>query len=262
MPSLVQTLGLGQKGGIVSFTGAGGKTSLMFRIADELARSGKTVLTTTTTKIFRPNKDQSPFVIISESPSEILEMASNLVDQLRHITAASEELNSQKHKLKGFTPEIIEEIYKSKLFNWILVEADGAAGKPLKAPASHEPVIPRSSGWVVGVVGLNCVGKMLEDEWVFRPQTYADITGLCLGDLVTEQSVAACLCHEQGILKGSPIESVQIAFLNKADTQQKIEAANKIIEHIGQNKTSKLRRAVIGKVGSEIPVVTSQELTK
>ena len=38
----------------IALTGGGGKTSVMFRLADELAKMGKTVIVTTTTHIFNP----------------------------------------------------------------------------------------------------------------------------------------------------------------------------------------------------------------
>ena len=62
-------------GGILSVTGAGGKTSLMFHLAASLAGAGKRVLTTTTTKIFQPSPVQSKTLIISDSVEELLDEA-------------------------------------------------------------------------------------------------------------------------------------------------------------------------------------------
>ena len=62
-------------GGVVSLVGAGGKTSLMFRLARELTKAGGTVLTTTTTKIFEPTPDQAARVILAESASGLLTQA-------------------------------------------------------------------------------------------------------------------------------------------------------------------------------------------
>ena len=44
-----------EKNSITAITGSGGKTSLMFRLAEELSLKGK-VLITTTTKIFAPDE--------------------------------------------------------------------------------------------------------------------------------------------------------------------------------------------------------------
>ncbi|MCP4695036.1 MAG: putative selenium-dependent hydroxylase accessory protein YqeC [Desulfobacterales bacterium] len=199
-------------GGVVGIVGAGGKTSLMFRLAHELSRDGETVLTTTTTRILAPTKEQSPAVILSTSPEDLLEKAKSRLKQTPHLTAAAKKIHDQRNKLMGFPPEIIDALMASGVFKWILVEADGAARKPLKAPAPHEPVIPRCAAWLVGVIGLNSVGKPLSEEWVFRPGLYAGITGLNLGEPVTEASIAASLVHDQGIMKGCPAGAARIAF--------------------------------------------------
>ncbi|MGL5542642.1 MAG: hypothetical protein ACRDB2_04840, partial [Fusobacteriaceae bacterium] len=45
------------RGDVVSFTGGGGKTSLIFLLAEELSRKGR-VLITTTTKIYIPSEEE------------------------------------------------------------------------------------------------------------------------------------------------------------------------------------------------------------
>ena len=179
MVSLREALMLG-KGGVISLVGAGGKTSLMFKLAHELARAGETVLTTTTTKIYVPMPQQSTNLIISGSVSRILDKARETLKNHHHITAAVEKLTDQR-KLRGFTPEVVQDIWNSQLFRWIIVEADGAAGRPLKAPAEHEPVIPACTSQLVGMVGLNGAGQPLTDQWVFRNARFSQLTGLAHG---------------------------------------------------------------------------------
>ena len=55
-----------KKGDIITITGAGGKTSLMFSLARELASLGR-VLVTTTTKIYVPHPDNFEELITSDS---------------------------------------------------------------------------------------------------------------------------------------------------------------------------------------------------
>jgi hypothetical protein len=70
MTSLCRGLALG-KNGVISLVGAGGKTSLMFRLAHELSASGDTVLTTTTTKIYPP-AGQSKCLIVPDCTNWII----------------------------------------------------------------------------------------------------------------------------------------------------------------------------------------------
>jgi len=254
MPSLKKALIL-EKGGVVCFVGAGGKTSLMFRIARELSDAGESVLTTTTTRIMMPTGNQSPHVIVGASPQFVLEKSETLLKNHLHFSAACAQKYSMPGKLTGFQPEFIDELWNARLFRWILVEGDGSAGRPLKAPAAHEPVIPECSGWLVGVIGLKGVGKPLGENWVFRSDVYAEITGLDLEEPVTEASVALAIGQKDGIMKGCPSHAKRFAFLNMADEQERLAAGRKIAGFLCESEKKDLKRVVIGKALHEPPVV-------
>jgi len=253
MPNLAESLML-KDGGVVSFVGAGGKTSLVFRVADELSSEGETVLSTTTTKIFPPEKKQSPHVIMDNSSDEVLKKSETLLRQYKHITAVSGELPTE-NKLIGFSPEVIDKFYNSGMFQWILVEADGAAGRPVKVPAHHEPVIPLCSKWVVAVVGLDCIDKPLDEKYIFRSELYSEVTGIKAGEPVTPLSVATSITHERGIMKGCPSDAMRLVFLNKADQFTDLEKGRRVAMHLQKDSDSTLKRIIIGKVLDQPPVI-------
>ncbi|MCA1795623.1 MAG: hypothetical protein LC660_17455, partial [Desulfobacteraceae bacterium] len=58
--------------GVISLIGAGGKTSLMFCLARELARSGRKVLSTTTTNVLFPSKEQSAITLVSDTAQNLV----------------------------------------------------------------------------------------------------------------------------------------------------------------------------------------------
>jgi probable selenium-dependent hydroxylase accessory protein YqeC len=271
MASLRESLML-TDGGVVSIVGAGGKTSLMFRIARELSQAGESVLTTTTTKILMPDKDQSARVIVSDSLGEFLNKAGMLIKDNPHITAASEVLTAmfdvqsrqdkidQRRKLIGFEPDFIDAVCRAGVFNWILVEADGAAGKPLKAPDPHEPVIPGSTKKLIAILGLDGVGKPLDSEWVFRPHRFAEITGLSEGDIVKAADCVVSVIHENGIMKGAPGDAARLVFLNKADQPDRVAIARKIAALLEKEKDAGLHRVIIGQAIHEPPVLEFRDL--
>lgn len=250
--SLRAALLLGQ-GGVISLVGAGGKTSLMFRLARDLSRAGETVLTTTTTRIRPPGQDQSACVITAATAEGILSQAAELLGEHRHITAACGLIPDQD-KLAGLAPETVDRIWASGLFRWIIVEADGASGRPLKVPAVYEPVIPGATRFLIGLVGLSAVGKPLTEEWVFRPQMFSALTGLPLGAAVSEEAVAIVIAHEQGILKDAPGNSRRIVFLNQAGLPGGLASGKKICKHLQDRKAAGIRRVLIGQVQGEPPV--------
>lgn len=240
-------------GGVVSLVGAGGKTSLMYRLAHELARSGQTVLTTTTTHIHPPAPEQCAVCILTPNADRILERAGEALRRQRHITAAAGSA-AGSGKLSGLAPVEIERLKAARVFDWIIVEADGAAGRPLKAPAAHEPVIPLCSGWTVGVVGLQALGQPLIDPMVFRVDAFARLTGLAPGAAVTAEAIAAACGHASGLFKGAPADCRCLAFLNRADSSDRKAAAARIAALIKRNGGSRVRRVIVGQVLDEPPV--------
>lgn len=215
--------------GIVCLVGAGGKTSLMFRLAKERVEQGQRVLTTTTTKIFRPEPRQSPLTGVTENPLAWLERHHSRV-QSRHLTLAGKTLD--RIKLQGFTPETIEALWASGRFDWILVEADGAAGRPLKAPAAHEPVIPEATRCVIAVLGLQGFGRSLTEEWCFRPHIFAELSGLDREEAMDQGRILRVLTHAQGILKGTPSTASRSLFLNQADDSRLQEQARRFLQSL------------------------------
>jgi probable selenium-dependent hydroxylase accessory protein YqeC len=183
--------------------------------------------------------------MISESAGALTIKAKEMLRRHPHISAGRRLIHFQ-HKLKGFSPEAIDAIWRSGVFRWIIVEADGAAGKPFKAPAGHEPVIPQSTKWVIGLVGLKALGKALTERWAFRPQLVSKISGLAPGALITESAIAEVLTNPNGIMKGFPEQAKRFAFLNQAESQERLAAGRRIARMINSHKTAGLAGVLIG----------------
>jgi probable selenium-dependent hydroxylase accessory protein YqeC len=245
---------LPQEGGIVSLVGAGGKTTLMFRLARELTEAGERVLITTTTKIRKPTEEQCASLVVTADVGDAIREAEECLAVHPHVTAAREDLVAEG-KLGGFDPSAIDEIKKSGLFRWVLVEADGAAGRPLKAPADYEPVVPSCSSSVIGVIGLDGVGKPLEERYVLRPERFSRISGLSLGSPVTEESIACVIEHREGLFKGCPSEAGRLVLLNKADDDRTRQAGQRIASILSGSGKGRIERIIIGAIGNEPPTV-------
>jgi len=259
MPDRLRDALLLKGGGVVSLVGAGGKTSLMFRLARELSAAGETVLTTTTTRIFMPEAGQSRCVILADTAEEILERAAQRPNEHRHLTAAAG-LSADPGKLAGLTPHTVDRLWAAQVFDWIIVEADGAAGRPLKAPTAHEPVIPRSTGWLIAVAGLSAVGRTLTGESVFRPEVFSRLSGLAPGGLIDAAAVAAVLGHSEGSMQGAPGGCRRVAFLNQADAPEHVAAARRIAEALQHGARGGIERVVCGRLAAEPPVVAVRDL--
>ena len=227
--TLAKIFNLGD-GGVLCLVGGGGKTTTMFRLAHDLAARGRRVITTTTTRILVPSSDESDHLLIAPSANSLLSLLANQQAEGRHLTAAAGRTGDDK--LTGYSGDDIAMLAGSGATDWILVEADGAAGKPIKAPADHEPVVPACTTHFLGVIGLDCVGKPLTKHHVHRPDRYSFVTGLEEGGRITEVSIARLIVHPVGLFKSCPPGASRILLLNKTETSGRRNAAARIASRV------------------------------
>jgi probable selenium-dependent hydroxylase accessory protein YqeC len=249
---LSESLGLKTRE-VISLTGAGGKTTLMFRLAKELLLKGKKVVTTTTTKILEPASGETVSFFIHLAEEELKQYVHKHLDQYKHITIARERLESGK--LKGVSSDLVNDFWSSNEIDYIIIEADGAAGRPVKAPREGEPVIPSSTTLVVAILGVDGVEGEVNEENVFQVERVSKLTGIPIGKKMTDEAMAILMTHPEGIFKGTPSSSRVIAFLNKVDIPNGVVRAKGIARKIIERKHLQIERVVLGQLKSEPPVV-------
>jgi probable selenium-dependent hydroxylase accessory protein YqeC len=250
--SLTEALGIEARE-VISLVGAGGKTTLMFRLAKELSLRGKKVVTTTTTKILEPASGETGSLFVDSDEERIKEFVRGHLDQYDHITIARERLESGK--LKGVSPNLVDELCHSQGMDAvIIIEADGAAGRPVKAPRENEPVIPTSTTLIVAILGVDGLGMKLSEENVFQPERVSKITGVPMGERLTDEAMAILVTHPEGVFKGSPSSSRVVVFLNKVDIPNGVVKAKSIADKILSKKHRQIERIVFGQLRNESPV--------
>lgn len=241
-----------RSGDIVSLVGGGGKTTLMFALAQELASGGESVITTTTTRIMEPSPADTPLLLLEADEEQMVQALLKNLDKYRHITLASEKQSSGK--LKGVSPELVIRLAELKLVSCIIVEADGAAQKSLKAPNPTEPVIPRNTSLVIPIVGIDAIGCRLTEADVFRPEIVAELLGLPLGETISAKVIAALITHPQGIAKGSPARARIIPFINKMDLDEGLSKGRDLAAEILAIKHSRIGQVILGQAQLPEPV--------
>lgn len=209
---LAEVLGIGP--GVTAVVGSGGKTTLLRALGTALAAEGARVILCTTTRIF-------PFPGLPNllSPTEV------------EATLASERLVCVGTMAEGgklTTPGLSMDALAS-LAEYVLVEADGAAGRPLKAHAPWEPVIPPEAGRTVCVIGASGFGRPIA-EAAHRPERFAELAGGSVEDAAEPEAAARVLAAE-GL--------ADVYFFNQADTPRRRELARRGAEALG-------RPAVVG----------------
>ncbi|MDD2496642.1 MAG: selenium cofactor biosynthesis protein YqeC [Desulfitobacteriaceae bacterium] len=223
-----EALGLSTKE-IITFVGAGGKTTTMFCLARELKDAGKKVIITTTTKIYLPKLCQAEKALISSDERDLY-LKTKKYSNFFNLLVLGKWVNTQG-KLLAVSAEFIEKIRNLKV-DYILLEGDGAAGKPLKAPANHEPVIPEVSTMVIPVVGIDALGKPLNDTFIHRSSLVSHLTGLPLGQAVDMNTIAKVFAHTNGYKKCLPANSRWIPLINKVEKGADMVVARSLAEKL------------------------------
>lgn len=214
--------------GVTAIVGGGGKTSLLLRLAWELKSRGS-VIVTTSTHIYPPKGMELLILPTEEAICAALSQGGPLC-----IGAACTD-----GKLGDAG---IPYARLARLARYVLVEADGARGLPLKANRPYEPVIPDCARLVVAVAGMDGVGKTVQ-EAACRPELYREIAGAPEDDVITAGMAAKVLTSPFGQRKGLPEGARFSVLLNKADTPERLAAAERVAAQLWG---APVERVVIG----------------
>ena len=199
---------LGVKPGVTAIIGSGGKTTMLYTLAEELSRRGK-VLCCTTTHIRVPTH----LPVLTDPGREELLRAAEMYPCLCAGSAAEEgKLGALSIPLEAL----------AERWDYVLVEADGARGLPLKAHAPHEPVVPPCAGLTVLVAGCGGLGRPIR-EAVHRPELFCRLTGRSPGDIASPEAAAEAL-RAEGL--------GDLVFLNQADSPRRRSAGLELAKNL------------------------------
>ncbi len=217
--TLATKLSLGERE-LISLVGGGGKSTLLFALGAELAGAGKHVVLTTTTKMGRFQIDAGDKVCSSAD-----------LDCFRTAWAAGAPAllltGGDEHKVTGPPPETVDRLFSQHEADVIVVEADGSHGKPLKAPAAHEPVIPGASTLVVILMGIDAVGRQLRDV-VHRLAEAQRLSGLSPDHRMEPEDCATILLHPEGLLRSCPRGARVVIAITKVSAPGEIADAARV----------------------------------
>ena len=215
-------------GEIVALVGGGGKTTAMFRLAQELAAEGQGVITTTTTRLGASQVGLAPAVVRLEKHRLSAARRTKILAELethRHVLVVGT-VDEGMDKATAIDLELIPVLADLPGVSAVLVEADGAREMPFKAPADYEPQISPSTTVVVPVMGVEALGQPLAAPWAHRVELICALTGAAEGDLITPELAARVLAHPQGGRKNAPPGARVIPLINKVETAAQADRAS------------------------------------
>ncbi|MDR1797084.1 MAG: putative selenium-dependent hydroxylase accessory protein YqeC [Clostridiales Family XIII bacterium] len=195
-------------GEIVTLTGSGGKTTLLWRLAGHFR--ARRVLATTTTHMLMPDPGCYDRFLDGAALAG--------ADARAGVTFALE------------APPLKALARAARRYDLVLVEGDGSKTLPLKGWAPYEPAVPPFSTCTIGVASLRPLGSPATESCVFRLPLFCQQSGAAPGEVLTEAHYAAALSHPDGPMKGS--RGKRILWLNQAESAEDFRRAEGIARRL------------------------------
>ncbi len=216
---------------LISMVGAGGKTTTMYTLASELAQHGNRVITTTTTNIYFPKQGETDTLIVATETSMLVKMVNAAWKQHHRVTVAGRAIGAGK--IAGLQPDQPYELLMKSGADVVIVEADGARHKMIKAPAEHEPVVPPETNVALLMMSAEAINQPLSGEIAHRPECVAAVLGINQGDILTPVLVARLMMSEEGGMKNIPEGAVVYLLITRVMEERRDEV-REVAELVGR----------------------------
>lgn len=207
-----------QKDDVITITGGGGKTSLMFAIGKELSEQEMTHVLTTTAKICISDVPENQ-CLISKDIKEVLDQIKK--DPKREWVIGKE--LAEGMKISGFSDNELAYLKDALDSLVILNEGDGSKRKPYKFYADYEPMIPTLTTKIIHVIGAEVLFQKIDDTFFHRSELYGD-TEAVFDEAIFKEVMENFTKNKLNEKLGKTIP--RILFINKADG-----------DHLGNAKT-------------------------
>lgn len=204
----------------ICLVGGGGKTTLLYELAEQFAAQGRRVLVFTSTHILQPDA-----AFYAENAAD----ARALWQRGSYAVIGTPEPASGKLTLPPAA--LYAELWRQA--DVILCEADGAKRLPCKLPAAHEPVLLPECDIVLAVAGADALGRPLS-EVCFRFELAQGWLSEAASDVKVDAELLACLLTDERGARKNVGGRAYYVILNKCDT---------ITEELAQ----RVRKALLGR---------------
>jgi probable selenium-dependent hydroxylase accessory protein YqeC len=213
----------------IAAIGGGGKKSLLFELAREWLASGGRPMVLPTTRLYRGGGDPPDAKVValdkarSAWPSISYPHGSILVVGRK---------DEDPDLLTAIQPEEIAPLAEQCGADLVLIKADGARGRSLKAHKDGEPVVPLDASLVVAVAGLDVWGAPLGPDTVHRSELFAVRWGMTPGERVEDDAFLYALADPGGYRASVPQGSRYVVFLNQVDRPVRLAVAQRLAEKL------------------------------
>lgn len=200
-----------KKGDVVTIVGSGGKTTLLYKLGNELKNNK--VLLTTTTKMFKPNKEDVDYF------QKKIDIKGNgryfLYSEIK-----GEKVSADLDLIKG-------EINK---FDYSIIEGDGSKRKKIKGWNDLEPVVLEETTKTIGVIPINAIGISIDEDNIHRLELFKEIIKDKKAKKISVNEIIDIVKDKNGLFKNSSLK--KILFINCVESLGDLEYSKEIKDRL------------------------------
>jgi len=205
------------RSGTICCVGAGGKKTTIYRLAGE--HQGRIGITATSHIEYFPK---------SLAATKYIDTENKLLDKVRNDNysrvIAFAQPSPRRGRRAGISLDLVQTFKEEGRFDLLLIKADGARNRLLKAPAEHEPPVPESVDTVIPVVSAKVIGKALTGKIAHRVELITRVTGANENDVIEPVHLARLFASPHGALKNTGSAKV-IPLINMVDNSEREQLA-------------------------------------
>jgi probable selenium-dependent hydroxylase accessory protein YqeC len=228
---LVETLGLHRDLRLATI-GGGGKMSLLLALGTEWAAAGGRPLLLPTTRIADHAERGVHGVRTVALPAA--RTAWPPLSFLGGELLVVGRRGARPNKLESIHPDEISLLVEQSKADLVLIKADGARGRSLKAHDNEEPVVPLDAGLVVAVAGIDAWGMELGPEHVHHDELFAERWGMEPGSRIEDDAFYAALADPAGYRASLPSSARYVVFLNQVDRPVRVAVAQRLAHGLNE----------------------------
>ena len=234
------------RNGIVCCIGAGGKKTTMYKLAAE--HTGRVGITATAhIELFPKTLHATKYIATQD---ELLHMIKK--DNKSRIVAFAQP-SERRGRRAGIDPDLVQKFREFGNFDLLLIKADGARSRFVKAPAEHEPPIPLDADTVIPVVSARAIGKRLTDKIAHRIERITAVAGVHENEIIEPIHIARILASKEGSLKNTGSANV-VPLINMVDNSDREKLAREAAQTT-LAMTNRYDYVVLAAMREEKPVV-------
>lgn len=236
---------------VVSLVGAGGKKTTLYALARAL-----------------------PGRVAVSSSSHMAAYDTTVVDEVVSVAAGEAALPTRTRgrvvafggeaetaqRIHGLGLAHIAQLVADKSFAHVLLKADGARARWIKAPAAHEPIVPPGTERVLYLVSVQVIGAPLDERVAHRVAELAAVCEATPAAALTVEHLAALLSSERGALQGIGDREL-VPVINMVDSARLAALARQVACR-ALARTTRFDRVVLAnmKAARVVDVITRADL--